>query len=105
MVEEIEGLAENLSTVTVAEANFLGEAQVHVGGALHLEGIATNDVDALAAIGTGHPPTERLGANWGGVPPDCVCRHGAGETQRRGRCGDGKQPTALYRVTGGSLAR
>ncbi len=72
MVEEIERLAENLGTVTVAEANFLGEAQVHVDSALHLEGIAADDVDALATIGTVHPPTERLGANCGDVARDRV---------------------------------
>src|SRR5260370_41337591 len=95
MVEEIEGLAENLSTVTVAEANFLGEAQVHVDGALHLEGIATNDVDALAAIGTVHPPTERRGGHWAGAAPDGGRGGAESKTFRRAGRGPRMRHTVL----------
>src|SRR6266849_6291815 len=72
VVEEVEGLAENLGAVPVTEANLLGEAQVHIDGALHLEGIAADEVDALAAIGTVHTPTERLGGDGGDVAGDGV---------------------------------
>src|SRR6266481_6596629 len=52
MIEEIEGFAQDFGAVTIAEANFFGKAEVHINGALHHEGIAADDVNALAAIGT-----------------------------------------------------
>jgi hypothetical protein len=52
VVEEIECLAKDFGAVMITEADLLGDAEVHVNGTLHLEGVTADDVNALAAIGT-----------------------------------------------------
>ena len=81
VIEEIEGLSQDLRTVVLTEANLLGQADVHVNGALHLEGVATDDIDTLPAIGT-------VDARSKGLVRDCgdVARGRVGACREYRRC-------------------
>src|SRR2546427_180080 len=81
VIEEIEGLTQDLRTVVLTEANLLGQADVHVNGALHLEGVATDDIDTLPAIGT-------VDARSKGLVRDCgdVARGRVGACREYRRC-------------------
>src|SRR5258708_20006541 len=94
---------EDVGMVMVGEANCDGEAQIHVDGGIDLESIGTEDVDALAVIGTVHPPTERLGANCGGVARDRVSGNAESNTWRRAGGDQRIGQTALCSVDGGEL--
>src|SRR3981081_2975924 len=59
MVENVESFPESFDGVVVAKLDALGKAQIHVDGALHLECIAADDVDAFAAVGAVDATTER----------------------------------------------
>src|SRR6266481_7647101 len=103
MVEDVEGFAENLGAVAVAEANFLGETQVHIDGALHHKSVAADEVDALAAIGTVDARTERLGADCGDVTRDRIGARAESKTWRRAGGDQGVGQTALGSVNRGEL--
>ena len=58
MIEEIEGFAERFNSVTIAQTDSLGEAQVHVDGTWHPESATADNVNALATVRAVDPSTE-----------------------------------------------
>jgi hypothetical protein len=52
VVEDVERFAERFDGVVLAKLDALREPQIHIDGSFHLEGIASNDVDAFPAVGT-----------------------------------------------------
>ncbi len=93
MVENVESFPESFDGVVVAKLDALGKAQVHVDGALHLEGIAADDVDAFAAVGAVDATTERSVGDGGNVAGDGI-RCGGSKSGRSTRgCQRIRKPT------------
>src|SRR5882762_4453095 len=89
MVENVESFPKSFDGVVLAKLDALGKAQVHVDGALHLERIAADDVDAFAAVGAVDATAERSVGDGGNV---------AGDGIRCGGCKSGRSTCGCQRI-------